>query len=537
MNVIDLENQQNRNIGKILQLQARDNGETEFLITDDQRITFAQAEQTTNRLAAGFTKLGVGKGDRVTFFMGNFPELVLMCIALNKLGAVWVPICTDYRGEWLQDALVRSRAKILVSDSQQMNHLAAIIDQLDHQHLLVLEDQAAATHGAIAYSSLCAHDPLEVDYADIDYGDTCAILWTSGTTGKSKGVMVAHNNFIRATALGTLLQYNTQAGDIVYCAMPLYHAGAWITSVIRALVSGVGLVIEKKFSVSAFLDRIKYFNATQTFAVGSMGNFLLSKPEQQDDADNPLREAMIVPMTAATWSKFEQRFGVHLIRSGLGQSECMLVLNQEHSDVEVPLHALGFPAPDGDVRLFDDNGLEVEDGEVGEICVRHSAPYAIFNGYFDDPQATAETMRDGWFLTGDMGRKDPDTGAFYYVDRKKDAVRCAGRNISTLEVESVVMRHPEVEQTAAFGIPIPELTSEDELKLNVVRKQGSSLSAEALCKFINENAPYFFVPRYLEFVDSLPYTPTQKVQKYKLREAGLTENTWDLKKSKYKVQR
>jgi crotonobetaine/carnitine-CoA ligase len=537
MNVIDLESEQNRNLGKILQLQARDNGETEFLITDDQRITFAQAEEMTNRLAAGFTELGVEKGDRVTFFMGNFSELVLMCIALNKLGAVWVPICTDYRGEWLQDALVRSRSKILVSDSAQVTHLSKIISQLNHEHLVVLEDEAAATHGGIAYSSLCEHDPLKVDYTAISYGDTCAILWTSGTTGKSKGVMVAHNNFIRATALGTLLQYNTQPGDIVYCAMPLYHAGAWITSVIRALVSGVGLVIEKKFSVSAFMDRIKHFNATQTFAVGAMGNFLLSKPESDDDADNPLREAMIVPMTPSTWSKFEGRFGVHLIRSGLGQSECLLVLNHEHSDVEVPLHALGFPTPGADVQLFDDNGFEVGNGETGEIWVSHSVPYAIYNGYFDDPQATAETIRSGWFLTGDMGRKDPDTGAFYFVDRKKDAVRFAGRNISTLEVEGVVLRHPEVAQAAAFGIPIPELTSEDELKLNVVRKEGSDLGAEELCKFINDNAPYFFVPRYLEFVDSLPYTPTEKVQKYKLREAGLNETTWDLKKSNYKVLR
>ncbi|MEZ5567908.1 MAG: AMP-binding protein [Halioglobus sp.] len=537
MNAVDLSDTKNRHLGKILALQAAANGATDFLITDEQRISFGEAEQLTNQLAAGFANLGITVGDRVAFYVGNLPELVLMCLALNKLGAIWVPVCTDYKGDWLSDTLKRSRANVLVTDAEHLGRIEEVENDLNHQHLVVIEEPEAARKGAVSFSQLADHPPISADYDSMSYCDTNAILWTSGTTGKSKGVMVAHNNWIRSTLMGTALQYETRDGDIAYCAMPLYNAGAWLTSIVRALMMGIGVVIEKKFSVSQFMDRIKHFGATQTFAVGSMGVFLMGTPEREDDADTPLREAGIVPLPPAMWDTFSTRFGVKLVRSGLGQSECLLSLNHEHCDVEAPVYALGFPPPDADVRLFDDDGNEVPDGEAGEICVRPLAPCILFNGYFDNPEATAEAFRGEWFLTGDMARKDPDTGAFFFVDRKKDAVRFAGRNISTVEVESVVMRHPDVAEAAAFGIPSEALDSEDELKINLVLKNGANPSHEDIARFINDNAPYYFVPRFMEFVDALPYTPTNKVQKYLLRQAGINEKTWDLTTSTFKPTR
>jgi len=534
---LKLEDTADRHLGRILELQAQHNGDTVYLITDTQRITYAQANEMTDRLASGFASLGVGRGDRVAFLMANRPELVLMCLALNKLGAIWVPICTDYRGEWLRDALARSRPALLVTDAEHLDRLREVREGVGCDSLVVLEEDAAAGENAVPYARLLGSERYRADYSAMDYGDTCAILWTSGTTGRSKGVMIAHNNWLRSILQGTNYQYRSKPGDIVYCAMPLYNAGAWITCVLRALVMGIGCVIEKKFSVSSFMDRVKHFGATQTFAVGSMGIFLMNSPVRADDADNPLREALIVPIPPAMWEAFEKRFGVHLVASGLGMSECLLTLNHEHSEVDAPVYALGFEVPDAEVRLFDDDGNEVPDGEPGEICVRPRAPHVVFNGYFDDPEATAAAFRGEWFLTGDMARKDPDTGAFFFVDRKKDAVRFAGRNISTVEVESVVLRHPEITEAAAFGIPTEALESEDELKLNVVLAAGSSLTPEDICRFINDNAPYYFVPRYLEIVDGLPYTPTNKVEKYKLRAAGVTAATWDSKAAGFRAVR
>jgi len=225
------------------------------------------------------------------------------------------------------------------------------------------------------------------------------------------------------------------------------------------------------------------------------------------------------------------------LRGGLGQSEIQCVMTQAEARPNVPVYALGHPPDDIEVRLCDDDGKEVPVGEPGEICVKPLEPFVMFNGYFENPEATAAAYRGEWYLTGDMARQDPETGAYFFVDRKKDALRFAGRNISTMEVESVVRRHPAVQDVAAFGIQSKEVESEHELKLNVILKPGSEATPEALCGFINENAPYYFVPRYLEFVDALPYTPTNKVQKYQLREAGVTAATWDLKQSDYEVKR
>lgn len=539
MHPLELNDIADRHLGRILELQAIHNGDTVFLINDAQRITFADAEEHSNRLAAGLRALGVGKGDRVCFFMGNLPEMVLMCLALNKLGAVWVPVCTDYKGEWLLQTLQRSQPALLVTDRENSERLGEVLEHFSGLPVIALQAKESALPGAIDYRSLLDHAPLQADYSAHHYGDTCAILWTSGTTGRSKGVMQAHNNWIRSTELGAGLMYHSRPGDIVYCAMPLYNSGAWLTCILRALITGIGCVLEQKFSASRFMERIKHFNATQTFAVGAMSVFLLNTPAREDDADNPLREACLAPIPPDKWQAFERRFGVRLLRSGMGQSECLLTLNQEHCDpsIDIPVYSLGYPPPDADVRLFDDEGREVPDGQPGEICVRPLAPYILFNGYFGDPQATADAYRGEWFLTGDLARRDPRTGAFFFVDRKKDAVRFAGRNISTLEVESVVLRHPGVREAAAFGIPSEQLASEDELKLNVVLREGAELTAEALCEFINSNAPHYFVPRYLEFVAALPYTPTNKVQKFALREAGITDRTWDRNTSGFTLQK
>ncbi len=183
---------------------------------------------------------------------------------------------------------------------------------------------------------------------------------------------------------------------------------------------------------------------------------------------------------------------------------------------------------------MDDTGNEVPVDEAGELWVRPRRPFVIFNGYFDDPQATTKAFEGEWYRTGDMLRRDADHH-FFFVDRKKDAVRYKGRNISTFEVEMVARRHPAIADCGAFGIPSQELASEDEIKLNVILKPGVGASEEEIARFINDNAPYFFVPRYIEFVTELPYTPTQKLQKYKLREAGLGPATWDARKVGFKL--
>jgi len=246
---------------------------------------------------------------------------------------------------------------------------------------------------------------------------------------------------------------------------------------------------------------------------------------------------MAIPMPPDVAVPFSERFGVELMPQGLGQSEAQNLCNHNESpDANPPGASCGRPAPNLEAKLADDEGNEVPVGEAGELWVRPREPYAIFSGYFDAPEATAAAFEGEWYKTGDMLKRDK-AGYYYFADRKKDAVRFKGRNISTFEVEMAARRHPAIQDCAVYGVPSEELESESELKLDMILKPGENLEPLVLAGFINDNAPYFFVPRYIEQVESLPYTPTNKVQKFKLRERGVTPNTWDAQAAGFKAIR
>lgn len=538
MNKLDLTDNRNRILPKMLTMQAEQAGNAEYLITDERRLTFAQVDEESNRIAAGLRLLGVERGDRVCFYLDSGIETVLLAMATNKLGAIWVPINADYKGSWLSETIERSRAKVLVTEVGMQDRVQAVQDSLHGEKLVVLgPDEQITLPGAISFAALEDHEPITPSYDDMDYGDTCAVLWTSGTTGKSKGVLQSHNCWVRPIAQAASIYFNSRDGDVIYNVLPLYNSGAWITAVIRALYEGLPVVLEKRFSVTTFWDRIRHFGATQTFTLGAMHHFLWNAPPSDNDRDNPLRIAQMVPMPEQLLKPFSERFDVELLPMGLGQSEAMLIFTPVNCMGKVPFSSLGLPLDDTEVVLLGDDGNPVKDGEVGEICMKCLQPNLIFNGYFDDADATAEAFKDGWYHTGDMGKRDPESGAYWFVDRKKDALRYAGRNISTMEVEMVLRRHPMVKDVAAFGIPSEEVKGESLLKLNVVLKPDADITYEQMAEYINDNAPYYFVPQYMEFVGALPYTPTNKVQKFKLREEGVTDKAWVLKESGYKVKR
>ena len=316
MNKLDLSNPKDRTFARILERQAAEAGSTVFLRTDDVAITFAEAESITNRLASGLSAHGLVAGDRVALYMSNQPEMVLLALAINKLSAVWVPINRDYKGQWLEDTVARCRAKILFTDCDGVAEIQRL--NLDLKALTLGVVGPDAEPDTIAYQALLDAPEYSVDHDSQSFGDTCAILWTSGTTGRSKGVMQPYNAWVHAIVNGASMQYQSRDGDIIYNVLPLFNAGGWITAVLRALLEGITVVIEQRFSVTQFWDRIAHFGATQTFALGAMGTFLLNEPEKPDDAATPLREAQIVPLAPDLWPVFSQRFGVRLIRGGAG---------------------------------------------------------------------------------------------------------------------------------------------------------------------------------------------------------------------------
>lgn len=535
MNKLVFDNIHERHIGRAIRMQAEHNGDTRFLVFDRTVYTFDQTNSKVNELAAGLKNLGIERGDRVVFYMSSAPEVMFLVLAVNKLGAIWVPVNSDYKGAWLEDTINRGRAKLLVTDTRHAERVAAVNTSLSVTHIAVLGDPACLP-GALPFEALYARSPGEPDLSRFDYGDTCAVLWTSGTTGRSKGVMQSHNVWFQAALDGDVM-YQTRAGDVVYNVMPMYNSGAWATTLFRSLFCGITLAVDPAFSVTNFWDRVRFYGATQSFTIGAMHMFLWNAAPRADDADNPLRELQAVPMPTDIKEPFSKRFGVRVLGQGMSQSEAMLLLRQDpRLRSSWPPGSCGNPIEGIDLKLVDAAGEEVAVDTPGELCARPHHPFLIFNGYFDDPEATANAFSGEWYHTGDMLRRDAEDN-YFFVDRKKDAVRYKGRNISSYEVELVARRHPAIADCAAFGIPSQELEHEDEIKLNVVLRPDAQAEACDIARFINDNAPYFFVPRYIEFVAELPYTPNQKLQKYKLREAGLGPDTWDARKAGFKSER
>jgi crotonobetaine/carnitine-CoA ligase len=535
MNGLALDDPSERLLGRVLRRQAERAPDASFLLAGERCWSFGEANALANACAAGLRRLGVGRGDTVALLMESAPECVLVALAANKLGAIWVPANTDYKGTWLREALEGSRARVLVADAALLPRVAEL-GALPFERAVV---KGRAETGALpvpllALDELLAGDAPEPDDAELHYGDTAAVLWTSGTTGRAKGVMQSHNVWLKA-ALNGARTSRMREGDILYNCLPMYQSAAWVANVFRALVMGAPCAMDPRFSAREFWDRCRHYGATMTFTLGAMHIFLWQAPERADDADNPVRIASAIPMPAQLEEPFKKRFGIEAIVQGYGQSEAMTLFSRGAERAWKP-NSLGRPQGGVEVRLLDDEDREVAPGATGEICVRPTEPYAIMNGYFGDPDATLSAFRNLWYHTGDLGRRD-DEGEWFFVDRKADYIRYKGRNLSSFAVEAAVAAHPAVAEVAAHGIPSRELASEAELKIVVVRKPGAQVDAEALARFVNETAPYFFVPRYVEFVDELPHTPTGRVQKYKLRERGLTPETWDSVAAGFRVSR
>jgi crotonobetaine/carnitine-CoA ligase len=244
----------------------------------------------------------------------------------------------------------------------------------------------------------------------------------------------------------------------------------------------------------------------------------------------------MVPMPDSVREPFKKRVGIDAIHLGFGQSEIMYLLRRRDDDqAEWPENSLGVPAEDIEICLLDDECVEVGDAMVGELCVKEKAPHVLFNGYFNNEAANANAFKGGWYHTGDLLRREGSH--YFFVDRKSDLIRYKGRSVSSLALESVVLKHPAITQAAAFGITSAELESEHEIMLAVVLGDGMELDEAVLARYINDNAPYYFVPRYIEIMAELPLTPTQKIQKHKLRERGLTSDSWDSVSAGFEIER
>lgn len=483
----------------------------------DATLTAAQLQDQAARLGGTLGQTGVGKDDKVAILCGNRIEFHSLVAAISWIGAVSVPINTASRGLQLQHILSSSGTKVLIIEASLLDALTTIDrTELPLENVYVLSSVGETLpQGVEALPD--AGDP--VPCAQVRPSDACSILYTSGTTGLSKGVICPHGQFFW-WAITTGRQLGISQGDILHTTLPLFHTNA-LNCFFQALVFGATQSLDARFSVSQFYEKLKASDATVTYLLGAMVPMLLSRPPSPAERDHKTRVALAPGVPAHFQSVFTERTGI-LLLDAFGSTETNNVIQTEANSVNPG--SMGWITRGFDARVVDSYDYEVPDGTPGELLLRADAPYAFASGYLGMPETTVETWRNLWVHTGDRVVRSED-GSYRFVDRIKESIRRRGENISSFEVEQGVLSHPAVATASAY--PVASELAEDEVMVAIVLTEGMTLDFEDLIHHCAPQMPYFAVPRYIDIRSDLPRTESGKIQKFKLREEGITDTTWD----------
>jgi crotonobetaine/carnitine-CoA ligase len=497
--------------------------------------TAAEVADVSARLAHALAELGIRPGDRVATLIENSSEAMLAWWGAVRAGGVAVPINTAYKGEYLRHQLADSGSRVLVVEAALADRALRVVpDVADLEHLVVIGAEATAPGVATHTWSDVLGAEAAAPAVTVSPSDLATFIYTGGTTGPSKGCMLSHHYHAALTRQIGLCWRRT-ADDVVWTPLPLFHFNAITTAVLGPLVYGGRAAIYRRFSVSNFWTEMNRVGATITSTLGTMAYLLahdVDRPEMprsgSDAANTTLRLIGAAPLPVEVDRIIGERFGIETFSGAYGVTEASLVSWQPPGVQNKPNAAGVINDEYFDVRIFDDDDNELPRGTEGEIVLRPKRPHTMFEGYWGRPEATVETSRNWWYHTGDVGRID-DEGYLFFVDRKADYLRRRGENISSFEVERILMGHGELADVAVHAVP-SEL-SEDDLKVTATRAEGSSLTEEALFRWCIDELPYFALPRYVEFRAELPRSPVGRVLKRDLRAEGVTPATWDAEAS------
>ncbi|HSV83170.1 MAG TPA: AMP-binding protein [Ramlibacter sp.] len=515
--------QADRVLHRIIEDKARRKPQRVVFQFGERPVTLEELHLAVNRVANGFLALGLRPGQNVALLLPNCAEFLYAWFGLNRCGAASVPVNVAHRGEGLAWQLDQSDATAVVVHADLLQHLVAIADRLPKlRHVVVLGGPAPAAPWpgvvGLGFAQLCSRGEATPDIA-VPFNALATISYTSGTTGPSKGVMYSHHYWYEVWA-GAARHARYTDEDVLYTGLPFFHTSAHGMTGPAILVDARAVLVER-FSASRMLDDCRRWGCTSAKYIGSIIPILMKQEARPDDADNPLRVLVGSAAPRELWQPFQDRFNTRLLEL-YGMTECSTCLINPY-DARRP-GSCGQAITGYDVRVVDEFDNELPPGTVGEIVARPQRAFLGTTGYYRNPEATLELFRNFWIHTGDLGRMDED-GYFHFVDRRKQAIRRRGENISSFEVEAVINAHPAVLESCVVGVP-SEL-GEEEVKAVVVLRPGQALSAEDLVNWCEPRMAYFAVPRYVEFRAALPKTASERVEKYRLKAEGVTADTWD----------
>jgi len=540
--------------GEVVKTKAEKVGDKVFLtyIRDfdkgvDEKYTYRNMHMLSNKLANGLLKLGIKQRDGISIFQINSPEYLFMLFAAFKMGCYCVLVNTGLKGDGLQYIIDHSDSKVLVIHWTLINRYLNIKDQLPKvKHVIVDINEAPLNFelpgGALSLQSVM-EAPEDDIKTDINPKDMSVLIYTSGTTGLPKATTFYYGkSFMGYTiAYFALIAYGMgRPGDTFFTCLPLFHGNALQLTCLPGYLAEFPVVLSKRFSASRFWDIVRKYNVTCFNLLGSMPQYLMKQPKRPNDKDNKVWRVNSAACPKELIVDFEERFNVKMYEAygavdGGSFSNTLGTFGKKNP----PVGTMGSPPEGTTAEIVDDDGNILEPNEVGELVflIKEEDAKEKQVNYYKDEKSSKERVQKGpegrsWFHTGDLATKD-ENGWFFFVDRKKDSIRRKGENISPFTIERAINQHEKVLESAAYGIKssqVGEDYAEDEVMVSVVMKPGEKISPEELLEFCQDRLASFQIPRFIEFVDSLPKSEVHRIMKRFLKERGVSENTYDREK-------
>ena len=501
------------NIVDMLREKGPKNGSRVALRFPNGSLSYQRLDDESDRVAAGLVQNGIRPGDRVACLVGNRLEFPLLWFGVAKSKGIFVPLNTALRGELLRYELSDCQPTAVVIDRDLYSNYAQASEGASPSRVWLLGTSPRGSpdpEGARPFAELAA-STAPVPREPPDPWDPASILYTSGTTGRPKGVVLPHRRLVN-TPREVGLRAELTPESVLFTALPLFHCNAQEKTTLVALLNDLTAAFDDRFHVSTFWETAARVGATHVALLTTMISALYKQPARPADRAHRVRVATASGTPPSIWKLFEERFGIRIIESyGMTECGCTTLMNPPSA---IRMGSVGIPLGFIEAQIVDDMDRPVPVGTRGELVVRPRTPFTTFLGYYQKPERTVESWRNLWFHTGDLATQDSD-GYFHFVDRKADVIRRRGENLSPYDVEAVLDQHPAVLESVVVGVP-SELGEED-VKAFVQLKADGTTSAQELFEFAAQRLPFFMVPRYVEFVSEIPKTANQKAQRHRLR--------------------